>query len=764
MAAVTTDQITGVETGKAIKVPCRVATTANITLSGTQTIDGTAVVADDRVLVWNQSSAVDNGIWVCAAGTWSRAEDFNGVRDAGAGVRIFVTEGTTYGDREFQLTTTGSITFGTTSLTFALITATTNQIADDAVTNAKLANMAQSTIKGRAAGAGTGDPTDLTGLQAGLVVSVQRAETGAAERTISSKARDVLHTNDFEEVADGGNITTALQEAIDAAPSEGAIIYLPRGNFDLTATITGKSRVWIVGAGGPHGYGDDGTMLRRQHNGIMFNFPGGATTALSGAGVGWGFENIGLDGDNRNFAIISAPEVLAGGRGSFNVSLEGVGFFRGRPAIDAENAWDWYIANCAFWSCGNMATGSGRERAVIYIYNSDQNYAGANSNCWHIVDNYIDCTTGRGIWSDSAGIGQVNQNFLIHDNHFALPGAYTNIYGAFGESMITGNTSEGVAAGRIIIDLTSATGSGRNIIAHNTLESPGTYHVQTENAQDLITGNVFVVEGSTGFYVRLGASSQNCSVIHNKTSQASGHGTIPCVSDAGTSNLYFGNDGDNTSIIRSHDAAATQGPNLVLDRASASPANSDFIGSLILRGRDAAGNATDYGQVLVQITDTTNGSEDANVIIQGIVAGTLTTRLNTSATGVDITGDLDISAGTGNVGYGSYTPTLTNTTNLDGSTANLTRYTRVGDHVHVFGQLSIDPTAAADTVLGISLPVASNIGNSYELAGTAATNSAVVESFMIYGDAANNRATLQGLAATTANHTISFQFSYPVLA
>ena len=55
------------------KEPVLVATTANITLSGTQTIDSVAVVAGDRVLVKNQSTAADNGIYVVASGAWTRA-------------------------------------------------------------------------------------------------------------------------------------------------------------------------------------------------------------------------------------------------------------------------------------------------------------------------------------------------------------------------------------------------------------------------------------------------------------------------------------------------------------------------------------------------------------------------------------------------------------------------------------------------------------------------------------------------------------------
>lgn len=61
--------------GFALKTPVRVATTTNITLSGTQTIDSISVVAGDRVLVKNQTTASQNGIYVCSAGAWSRSTD-----------------------------------------------------------------------------------------------------------------------------------------------------------------------------------------------------------------------------------------------------------------------------------------------------------------------------------------------------------------------------------------------------------------------------------------------------------------------------------------------------------------------------------------------------------------------------------------------------------------------------------------------------------------------------------------------------------------
>ena len=57
------------------KAPVRGATTANITLSGTPVIDGLTPAAGQRWLVKNQDTASENGIYVVAAGAWSRATD-----------------------------------------------------------------------------------------------------------------------------------------------------------------------------------------------------------------------------------------------------------------------------------------------------------------------------------------------------------------------------------------------------------------------------------------------------------------------------------------------------------------------------------------------------------------------------------------------------------------------------------------------------------------------------------------------------------------
>lgn len=99
----------------------RVATTANIVLSGAQTIDGVSVIAGDRVLVKNQTTASENGIYACAAGAWSRSADADNSPEGGevtSGMYVYVSEGTVNAESAWVLATVDPIVLGTTSLNF----------------------------------------------------------------------------------------------------------------------------------------------------------------------------------------------------------------------------------------------------------------------------------------------------------------------------------------------------------------------------------------------------------------------------------------------------------------------------------------------------------------------------------------------------------------------------------------------------------------------------------------------------------------------
>jgi hypothetical protein len=116
--AATKSYVDSAAQGVVTKNSVKAATTANITLSGTQTIDGVAVVADDRVLVKNQSTASQNGIYVVAAGAWSRAADANTWNEL-ISAYTFVEEGTLNADNGYLITVNAGGTLGVTDVTVA---------------------------------------------------------------------------------------------------------------------------------------------------------------------------------------------------------------------------------------------------------------------------------------------------------------------------------------------------------------------------------------------------------------------------------------------------------------------------------------------------------------------------------------------------------------------------------------------------------------------------------------------------------------------
>jgi hypothetical protein len=143
------------------KDPVRAATTANITLSGAQTIDGVAVIAGDRVLVKSQTTGSQNGIYVAASGTWDRATDF----DAGSeliGASTFVSEGTSLGNTVWVMTTDAPITVGTTALTFIQTNAGTSYTNGTGISISGNTISVDTAVVGRKASAAIGDGTSTT--------------------------------------------------------------------------------------------------------------------------------------------------------------------------------------------------------------------------------------------------------------------------------------------------------------------------------------------------------------------------------------------------------------------------------------------------------------------------------------------------------------------------------------------------------------------------------------------------------------------------
>jgi hypothetical protein len=115
--AATKAYVDGVAQGLDIKASVVVATTGNITLSGTQTIDGVSLIAGQRVLVKDQSAQAGNGIYLVAAGSWTRTTDMDAWTEF-PGAFVFVEQGTVNDNSGWVCTVSAGGTLGSTAVTF----------------------------------------------------------------------------------------------------------------------------------------------------------------------------------------------------------------------------------------------------------------------------------------------------------------------------------------------------------------------------------------------------------------------------------------------------------------------------------------------------------------------------------------------------------------------------------------------------------------------------------------------------------------------
>lgn len=210
--AVTKSYVDSVAQGLDVKSSVLVATTANITLSGLQTIDGITVVANDRVLVKDQTTAAQNGVYLAQSGAWTRASDMD-VWGEFVSAFFFVERGTSQADSGWVCTVDPGGTLETTSVTFAQFSGSGSYQAGAGLT-----------LTGNilAVGAGTGitvnaDDVALTGQALAvhnLATNGLIARTGAgavAGRSIATSGTGISVSNGD---AVAGNPTLSLSAAL----------------------------------------------------------------------------------------------------------------------------------------------------------------------------------------------------------------------------------------------------------------------------------------------------------------------------------------------------------------------------------------------------------------------------------------------------------------------------------------------------------------------------------------------------------------------
>jgi hypothetical protein len=242
------------------KAPVEAASTANLTLSGEQTVDGVVLTAGDRILVKDQTTDTENGIYEVAVGSWTRTSDAdNSPSEEILKAAVFVIAGSVNANKGFVNTNTSAITIGVTAITFEQFS------ASDAFTG--------------------GDGIDITGT----TISVDLLANGGLS----------FSSGELQVDTDGTSASLNGSGQIQAQKTEEEVITLVAQNItdqyiDLAQTASSAESISLDVIGGI-----------RQQRGVDY------TVSLSG-GVG-GVTRITFDGDlaTAGSAELVATDILA---------------------------------------------------------------------------------------------------------------------------------------------------------------------------------------------------------------------------------------------------------------------------------------------------------------------------------------------------------------------------------------------------------------------------------------------------------------------
>lgn len=358
--------------------------------------------------------------------------------------------------------------------------------------------------------------------------------------------------------------------------------------------------------------------------------------------------------------------------------------------------------------------------------------------------------------STSIGIGTTSPDSKLH--------VFSNSAGAVSATTNTVLTAEN--NGHTYISLLAPNTSESGVMFGRPSNNVIGYIIHTSSGAGIPDAMLFGVSGSTKAYIQtngnigiglLAVTAEAAAKIH--AAHTSGTGLI---SDR------YANDATASSFLIRKSRGATALSHTIVQ-------SGDVLGSVSFQGSD--GSNFIVGARMDAIVSATPGTNDmpTDLVIyttpDGASSPTEKIRVTSDGRlyGTALHNNAGAVTGTTNqyVASGTYTPTLTNSTNIDSSTAHVCNWMRVGNVVTVSGRVDIDATAGggAATSLGMSVPIASNFADAdgNEAGGTFSSTGSVSMAGGIYADSTNDRLTFAYNSQTTSNASFFFSATYLIL-
>jgi hypothetical protein len=455
--------------GLDVKASVRVATTAAITIASDlnvgDTIDGITLADGDRVLVKDQVTGSENGVYVAGA-TPARAADFDADSEVTAGAFFFVEEGTTNADNGFVLTTDDDITVDTTSLAFSQFSG-----------GGQITAGAGMTKSGNTLDVVGGDGITANANDIAVDIAADSAlgfVGGALDVTIdlSDSTNDVTGTL---AVANGGTGQTSLDNVTDAGSSRitvtGGTGVLVGGGSNLTLDVA-EANLDLANMGGS-------LALASQVSGSLpvANGGTGATTAAgarTNLGLAIGTDVQAYDAQLADIAGLTPTDgnIIVGD--GTNFVLESGATARTSLGLGTGDA----VTFNGVTSTANISLGStdGTDGYhLIGLNTPTSDYEAATKK-------YVDDNVGAGSISQTIGAGTGSGTVSLGSQTFTIAGTANEIEtSASGQTLTVG-----------IVDDPTLTG---NVIVTGNLTVQGT--TTTVDSTTINVQNAFVFEGAT---------------------------------------------------------------------------------------------------------------------------------------------------------------------------------------------------------------------------------------------------------------------------